>query len=143
MSSFTTSKYTNKRKQANYLYKLIDYKSFPKKISEKISEKINSADNNIPYTEGPFISSPLLHYLINNKYYDSHGSGIEDFGMTLKDFFGIEKDRFIMIETIDKNTFKITYVTEPIDEVLQLTMSDTDYDMRVFDKLVRAIGSTF
>jgi hypothetical protein len=128
MSSFSSSEYSNMRAKAKFLYGLIDYKSFPEQQSD--SPKLN-----LPYTEGPFISSPLLHFLKENKYYESHGSGIEDFGMTLKDFFGIPKDRFIMIETIDETTFKITYVVEPVDEIITNLLSDTDYDMRVFDKL--------
>lgn len=125
MSNF--DKFIQEKRNANKIYKLINHESFPKIVQQ--------FTKNIPYTEGPFITSPLLHFLIENKYYESHGSGIEDFGMTLKDFFGIPKDRFIMIETIDKTTFKITYVVEPVDNIITTLLSCTDYDMRVFDKL--------
>jgi hypothetical protein len=40
-----------------------------------------------------------------------------------------------MIETINETTFKITYIVEPVDNVITTLLSDTDYDMRVFDKL--------
>ena len=123
MSIFTKLNIT----KANKLYKLINYDSWP--------EENETNKKNIPYSKGPFISSPLLHYLIANKIYDSHGSGIEDFGMMLKPFAGIPENRFVMIETIDEHSFKITYVVEPIDKVLQVLMSDIDYDMRLFDKL--------
>lgn len=126
MSNFND--YKQRKKLSKKLYEIIDYVSFPK-------VQYNELDKTIPYTEGSFISSPLLHYLIENKFYESHASGIEDFGMTLKPFFGIDKDRFIMIETIDEITFKITYVVEPVDEVLTELLYKVDYDMRVFDKL--------
>lgn len=125
MSSF--NKLMQEKRNAKLLYELINYKSFPKQPYEP--------NLNLPYTKGPFISSPLLHFLMENKYYESHGSGIEDYGMTLKDFFGIPKDRFIMIETINETTFKITYIVEPVDDVITTVLSNIDYDMRVFDKL--------
>ncbi len=87
------------------------------------------------YSTGPFITSPFLHYLIENKYYESHGSGDEDYGVMIKNFMGIRIGSFVKIESLDKNTFKITRVVEKVDEKLLDVICEADYDMRVFKLL--------
>lgn len=105
----------------------IKFNDFP-----KIEDK---GENNIPYSKGPFITCPIIHYLIEIEVYDSHASGdIDDFGFLTKTFFGIPAGRFIRILTIDINKFKITWIVEDVDELLAAMLSETDYDWRVFDK---------
>ena len=106
----------------------IKFKDFP-----KIG---NNEENDIPYSKGPFNTSPLIHYLQENNFYDSHASGdIDDFGMLTKTIFGIPANRFIRILTIGTNKFKITWVVEDVDELLAAMLLKSDYDWRVFDKL--------
>ena len=95
----------------------------------------NNDVNNIPYSKGPFITCPIIHYLRENEVYDSHASGaVDDFGFLTKTFFGIPAGRFIRILTIDTNKFKITWIVEDVDELLAAMLSVSDYDWRVFDK---------
>jgi len=96
----------------------------------------DNENNNIPYSNGAFITSPLIHYLRENGFYDSHASGdIDNFGILTKTIFGIPENRFIRILTIDSNKFKITWIVEDFDELLEDMMIKTDFDWRVFDKL--------
>lgn len=91
--------------------------------------------NDIPYSKGALVTSPIIHYLRENNFYDSYGSGdVEDFGMLTKTVFGIPANRFIRIQTIDANKFKITWIVEDVDKLLTTMMYETDYDWRVFDK---------
>lgn len=109
----------------------IKYDEFPKISYQK--------HNNIPYSEGPFISSPKIYYLQENKIFDSYGSGIDYFGIYKKSFCDIPAYRFVKIKIIDSNIFKITWVETDIDdkndELLLDMLCETDYDWRVFDKL--------
>lgn len=96
----------------------------------------NNGENDIPYSKGAFISSPFIHYLQENNFYDSHASGdIDDYGILTESIFGIPANRFIRILTIGANKFKITWVVEDVDELLATMLSKSDYDWRVFDKL--------
>jgi hypothetical protein len=91
---------------------------------------------NVPYSEGPFMTSPLLHYLKNIKIYDSHSSGnYEDYGILIESIFGIPAGRFVKIETINELEFVITYIVEDIGKIEIKMMENSDYDMRVFEKL--------
>jgi len=91
--------------------------------------------NNIPYSKGALISSPIIHYLRENEIYDSHGSGdVEDFGFLTKTIFGIPKNRYSRIKTIDANKFKITWIVEDVDELLVAMLTISDFDWRIFDK---------
>jgi hypothetical protein len=111
------------------ILKQIRYDELPKESQEDHQE-------NIPYTKGPFKTSPLLHYLEENQYYDSHASGnYDDFGYLTKPIFGIPADRFVCIKSIDSVDFKISWIVENVDEQMLELMNYTDYDWRVFDKL--------
>lgn len=106
----------------------IKYNDFPKLED-------NNYVNNIPYSKGPFITCPIIHYLRENEVYVSHASGdIDDFGFLTKTYFGIPAGRFIRILTIDANKFKITWIVEDVDELLAAMLCESDYDWRVFDK---------
>lgn len=95
----------------------------------------HDGENNIPYSKGVFITSPLIHYLRENEVFDSHASGdIDYFGVLTKTFFGIPAGRFIKIRTIDANKFKITWIVEDVDELLAAMLTESDCDWRVFDK---------
>jgi len=109
----------------------IKYDSFP-----KIEEQNEAKLNNIPYTKGCFKTSPLLHYLEENLYYDSHASGnYDDFGFLIKTIFGIPAQSFVCIKPINSTDFKITWIVEQVDNQMLDLMNYTDYDWRVFDKL--------
>ena len=98
-------------------------------------ELVNNNDNDIPYSKGSYITNPIVHYLRENEIYDSQGSGsIEDFGVLTKTIYGIPANRFIRIQTIDTNKFKITWIVEDVDELLEAMMTESDFDWRVFDK---------
>lgn len=106
----------------------IKYGDFPKLED-------NNDVNNIPYSKGPLISNPIIHYLRENELYDSYASGdIDDFGFLTETFFGIPAGRFIKILTIDSNKFKITWVVEDVDKLLAAMLTESNYDWRVFDK---------
>lgn len=105
------------------------------KLSSFILEK-NLDNKNIPYSQGCFISSPLIHYLRENKYYESYASGnIDEYGILNIEFQNIPSNKFIKIITIDSEIFKIYWLDHDFDDVLSLIMCKTDYDWRVFDKL--------
>lgn len=115
--------------KASKCLKDIGFNDFPQLDDE------NDNNNEVPYSKGPFISSPIIHYLMENKMYDSHGSGdVEDFGILTKTIFGIPANRFIRIKTINANKFKITWIVEDVDKFLAAMMSESDYDWRIFDK---------
>lgn len=118
----------NYSKLVSFILEKIDYANFP---SEKILD-----NKSIPYSQGCFISSPLIHYLRENKYYESYASGnIDDFGILNIEFQNIPSNKFIKIITIDSETFKIYWLDHDFDDVLSIIMRKTDYDWRVFDKL--------
>lgn len=97
--------------------------------------KFSIPELNIPYSKGAFITNPIVNYLRELEIYDSHASGdSEDFGILTKTFFGIPQGRFIKIQTISINKFKITWVAEDIDELLSTILFQSDYDWRIFDK---------
>lgn len=90
--------------------------------------------DNLPYSKGPIITSPIIHYLTENEIYDSHGSGNEDFGILIKTIFDIPANRYIRIQTIDAEKFKISWIVEDVDELLKVMMLKSDFDWRIFDK---------
>ena len=125
-----TLKKSAKQDNIESILKKIRYDEFPKEESHKDHLE------NIPYTKGPFKTSPLLHYLEENLYYVSHASGnYDDFGYLSKPIFGIPADRFVCIKPINSIDFKISWIVENVDNQMLELMDYTDYDWRVFDKL--------
>jgi hypothetical protein len=116
-------------KIARELFKIIDYSKFT-----KINE--NNNDTKCPYNGSGFQSNPLIHYLNEVAEYNSHASGdYDDFGILKKSIFGIPSGRYVKLEILDTDTFKITWIVEDVDDVLTKLMDYVDYDFRVFDKI--------
>lgn len=89
----------------------------------------------VPYSKGAGVSMILVHYLREIDAYKSYGSGEFDFGIITKPIYGIPTDRFVMIEPISETQFKITYIVENVGILECALMAQTDYDMRVLEKL--------
>lgn len=92
----------------------------------------------IPYSKGIFITSPLVNYLKDNGYYNSYASGnIDDFGFIEKEIFGIPQNRFVKIETLSETNFLITYIVNDVDKDLHgiemKMMHENDYDFSYFE----------
>ena len=112
--------------KANKLYDEIDYNNFP---------EIETEDKDIPYSKGHFVTSPLINFLKDYEYYDSHASGYDDFGILNKTIFDIPSGSYICIHTLNSTEFKISWIVENVDDVIHQLLFDVDYDWRIFDKL--------
>lgn len=122
-------KYLFFQQKGNKLLDLINYKNFAPKNYKK------DPNIKIPYTDSGVICNPVFHYLCEVADYVSHGSGDDDFGILKKSIWGIPSNRFIKIEILGVDIFKITWIVEDVDEVLTSALSNIDYDLRMFDKL--------
>jgi hypothetical protein len=89
----------------------------------------------LPYSKGPFITNPLIHYLREMEIYDSHGSGIEDFGILLKPYHCIQVGSVIRISVIDFTKFQISYIAnlQPTEKMME-DFCETDFDWNFFSE---------
>lgn len=111
------------------------------KIADKCLEHIDCEDvkheelTNLPYYKGPYITSILIHYLREIGAYESHESGYLDYGIITKSIYGIPVGRFAMLETLSETQFKITYFVEDVGKLELALLSQSDYNIKVLEKL--------